>query len=241
MEGRLLMETPLVRGIFHRRYNRFLADVAIDGRTLTVHVPNTGSMATLTDPGVEAWLRPATTPDRKLPYTLVLLGLRDGGLALVDTALPNALVADGIAQGLIPELAGYATVRREVAYGSRSSRIDLLLTAPDRPVCHVEVKNVTMRSPTVAGRADFPDARTTRGAKHLEELADVARAGGRAVQFYLLSRTDCDRVGFARAIDPSYAETLERAVAAGVEVIAYRAEVAPDRLSVGRRCPVDVT
>lgn len=235
------MELTLVRGIFRRRYNRFLADVDLDGRTVTVHVPNTGSMATLNDPGVDAWLNPASTPGRKLPFTLTLLGLTDGGLALVDTGLPNALVAEGVAAGAIPELAGYTQVRREVAYGSRGSRIDLLLTAPGRPACHVEVKNVTMRSPSTAGRADFPDARTTRGLKHLEELSDVARAGGRAVQFFLVSRSDCHRAGIAATIDASYAQALVQAVAAGVEVIAYRAELSPTCATVGRPCPVDVT
>jgi sugar fermentation stimulation protein A len=230
--------TPLIPAVFIRRYQRFLADVELDGRTVTVHVPNTGSMLTLQESGVTAWLRPAL-PGRKLPFTLVLLGLPAGGLALVDTSVPNALVTEAVAAGAVPELAGYATHRREVAYGSRGSRIDLLLQHPDRPVCHVEVKNVTMRSTMVAGRADFPDARSERGAKHLAELADVARSGGRAVQFYLLSRDDCDRVGFAGGIDPLYAQAAREARDAGVEFLAYRARLAVDGLGLGERCRVE--
>jgi len=235
------VDLNLVHGVFCRRYKRFLADVELDGHLVTAHLPNTGSMATLLTPGMDAWLRPATNPARKLPFTLTLLGLPAGGLALVDTGLPNAVVAEGIAAGAIPELSGYTTLRREVAYGSRGSRADLLLTAPDRPICYVEVKNITMRSSQVVDRADFPDARTARGAKHLAELTDVVRAGGRAVQFYLMSRSDCTSAGIAAGIDPDYAQALRQAHAAGVEVLAYRAEVTPRSIAIKNRCFCEIS
>jgi len=231
------MQTGLIRARFLRRYQRFLADVVLDGRTVTVHVPNTGSMATLLpEPGEErdCWLAPATTPGRKLPYTLVLLGLADQGLALVDTSLPNRLVEEGIVAQRIPELAGYQTLRREVAYG-QASRIDLLLDDPSKGTCHIEVKNVTMAGAR-PGRADFPDAVTARGRKHLEELTALARAGQRAVQFFLVSRTDCTRAGLAAHIDPMYAEALRMAQEAGVEVIAYRATISSGSITVGSAC-----
>lgn len=230
------MLTGLIRARFLRRYQRFLADVVLDGRTVTVHVPNTGSMATLLPEAHEereCWLAAATTPGRKLPYTLVLLGLADQGLALVDTSLPNRLVEAGIVAGRIPELAGYATLRREVAYG-QSSRIDLLLDDPTKGSCHIEVKNVTMAG--APGRAVFPDAVTARGRKHLEELTQLARAGRRAVQFFLVARTDCTRAGLAVDIDPMYAEALRMAQEAGVEVIAYRATISPGSITVGSAC-----
>lgn len=252
------MDLSLVHGIFRRRYKRFLADIDYDGKVVTAHVPNTGSMMSLLTPGIDAWLAPARSPQRKLPFTLTLLGVgagagngagtgtsagsgisngtNNGGLALVDTSLPNAVVAEGIAVGAIPELAGYDHAQREVMYGSRRSRIDILLTSPHRPPCYVEVKNITMASRHASGQADFPDAPTERGLKHLAELEDVARSGSRAVQFYLLSRTDCDRAGIANDIDPHYAEALTRAVAAGVEVIVYRADISPRHVTVGKRC-----
>lgn len=230
------MDLTVVHGVFLRRYKRFLADVDLEGRVVTAHLPNTGSMATLVNPGVDAWLRPATNPARKLPFTLTLLGIPDGGLALVDTSLPNAVVAEGIAAGAVPELSGYQQVRREVVYGSQGSRVDLLLTSPDRPPCYVEIKNVTMRSSVDPQRADFPDAKTARGAKHLAELSEVVRAGSRAVQFYLVSRTDCRSMGIAAEIDAAYMQALRQAHAAGVEVLAYRAEVSETGVTVGQRC-----
>lgn len=232
------MDLHLTRAVFLRRYQRFFADVRLaDGRVVQAHVPNTGSMRSLQTAGVEAWLAPAADPARKLRWTLVLLGTPAGGLAVVDTGLPNKVVAEGVAAGAVPELAGYAACRREAPYGSRGSRCDLLLTAPGRADCYVEVKNVTMASEVVPGRADFPDAVTERGSKHLAELADLARAGTRAVQFFLVDRSDCTAAGIASGIDPGYAAALGRAVAAGVEVVCYRADIAPTRVAVGAACP----
>jgi sugar fermentation stimulation protein A len=163
---------------------------------------------------------------------------------LVDTSLPNRIVEEGIRRGRVSELAGYDRVRREVPYGQRS-RIDLLLEGPPdgrgrgngRPrTCHVEIKSNTMASSVESRRSDFPDSPTERGLRHLEELTALARRGQRAVQFYLVGRTDCGRAGFAEEIDPAYAEAAGRADEAGVEFLAYRAEIRQDRITVGRRC-----
>ncbi len=226
----------LVPARFLRRYRRFLADVELDGREVTVHVPNTGSMATLNTPGMTAWLAKAANPDRKLAWTLVLIGTPGGGLAVIDTGLPNRLAHAAVAAGIVPELAGYAVVRREVRYGV-NSRADLHLTGhPTRSDAWVEVKNTTMLG--APGRADFPDAVTERGRKHLHELAAVARAGGRAVQWFLVDRTDCDACGIAGAIDPAYAQALREAAAAGVEIIAWRADLSPTAARLARAVPV---
>ncbi len=218
------MRLELTRGIFRRRYQRFFADVEIPGiGAITAHCPNTGTMRTLLEDGADAWLRHSDDPKRKLAWTLVLLGV-PGGLALVDTSLPNTIVAEGITAGLVPSLAGYETLRREAYLGGRS-RFDMLLANPQDGSgrsCVIEVKNVTMRSAAVEGRADFPDAVTARGRKHLEELATLAGREMRAVQFYLLGRTDCTRVGIAAEIDPGYAQALETARVSGVEVIAVQ-------------------
>ena len=219
------MRLHLEPAILERRYQRFLADVIRpDGSRLTVHVPNTGSMATLHNPGCAAWLRLATNPARKLAYTLSLVGTPGGGLSIIDTGLPNGLAFEAVCAGTIPELAGYAGIRREVRYGSRGSRIDLLLTGhATRPDCWVEVKNVTMLG--APGRADFPDAVTERGLKHLEELSDVVADGMRGVQLYLIDRTDCRAAGIAHGFDPAYGAMAKRAALAGVEFLAYRLRV----------------
>ncbi|TVR45997.1 MAG: DNA/RNA nuclease SfsA [Planctomycetota bacterium] len=235
----------LREGRFLRRWKRFLSEVELDnGEVVTAHCPNSGSMATLLNPGIAAWLRHDPSPKRKLAWTLVLLETPAGGLAVVDTQLPNRVVAEGVAAGLVPELAGYGRARREVsmhcaAMGDENSRFDLVLDAcPNgRPACIIEIKNDTMLSQHQPGRADFPDARTERGAKHLRHLAALAQAGFRCVQFYLVNRSDCDSGGIADYIDPAYAVALGLARAAGVEVLAYRAEIQPQRLGIGQACP----
>ena len=233
------MQLELVRATFHKRYKRFFADCEIDGKIVTAHCPNTGSMKTLLNEGVEVWLRHDPSPHRKLAWTLTLMGLPGGGLALVDTAKPNAIVEEAVREGRIPPLRGYANLRREVKYGEANSRIDLLLESPDRPPCYVEVKNCTMLSDVKARRCDFPDGVSARGRKHLEELAYMVRRGARAVQFFLLSRTDCTRVGLADVIDPAYAAAMTVARAAGVEVLCYRTRIEPGSVVTARRCDFD--
>ncbi len=232
------MELTLVRATLLRRYKRFLADVRLgDGTTVIAHVPNTGSMATLLHPDGTAWLLPAANPERKLRWTVVLLATPGDGLAVVDTSLPNRLVQEAIVASGISELAGYSGCRREAAYGSRGSRADFHLSGHRaRPDAMIEVKNVTMLGQ--GDRAEFPDAVSERGQKHLLELADEVHAGRRGVQFYLVDRTDCTRCGIAATIDPVYAAGVRTAASAGVEFLAYRVAIAQRgerfNLSVGQ-------
>lgn len=236
------MRLDLTRGRFLRRYKRFFADVELPtGEVVCSHCPNTGSMATLLDPGAPAWVRHDPRPHRRLAWTLTVLGLGRRGRALVDTSLPNAVVEEGILRDRIPEVAGYDVIRREVPYGAQRSRIDLLLedTRGELPSCFIEVKNCTMASATTAGRADFPDSPSVRGVKHLEELTSVARGGSRAIQFYLVGRTDCVACGLAREIDPDYAAAAAEARERGVEFLAYRAVVRANAVTVGAACPFE--
>lgn len=152
-------------------------------------------------------------------------------LAGINTSRPNAIVEEAILAGQVPELAGYETLRREVKYGV-NSRIDILLEDPG--LCYVEVKNVTLkRDAKPHGCAEFPDAVTARGAKHLAELTDMVAEGHRAVMFYLVNRDDCDSFRLASDIDPNYAEAYEAATKAGVEVLVYRANLSPEGIEVG--------
>ena len=213
---------PLVPGRLVRRYKRFLADCRLDGGgEVTAHVANSGSMLGLSTPGARVHLSRSADPKRKLAWSWELVEV-DGALVGINTGLPNRVVAEAIADGRIPALAGYQTLRREVAYGVRS-RVDLLLEGEGRPPCYVEVKSATLSRR--AGLAEFPDAVTARGAKHLGELAAMVGAGARAVLVYLVQRGDCAAFEIAADIDPVYAAAARAAALAGVETLVAHADV----------------
>jgi sugar fermentation stimulation protein A len=215
--------SPLIPAKLIRRYKRFLADVELpSGESMTVHCANPGAMLGLAVPGARVWLSKSPNPKRKLNHSWELVEIDlGGGLELVgiNTSHPNVLAAEAIAAGRVPQLAGYASVRREVKYG-KNSRVEFLLAGNARPPCYVEIKNVhLMRQP---GLAEFPDAVTKRGAKHLVELADRVAAGDRAVMLFLVQIASAERFALARDIDPLYGAELDRARAAGVEAFAHR-------------------
>jgi sugar fermentation stimulation protein A len=227
---------PLVPARLLRRYKRFLADVDLaDGRTLTAHCPNPGSMLGLNAPGSEVWLSPAASPARKLPYTWELIRV-DGGLVGINTSHPNALAEEAIRQDRIAELTGYQRLRREVNYGV-NSRIDLLCERDGGPACYVEVKNVHLKR---SDAAEFPDCVTERGTKHLGELTAMVAAGHRAVMLYIVQRADCRRFSIAADIDPAYAAGLKRALQAGVEAICYSCRIDLAGITVAEPLPIDV-
>jgi sugar fermentation stimulation protein A len=228
---------PLVGARLSKRYKRFLADVTLDdGTALTAHCPNTGSMLGCQLPGSRVWLSRSDNPKRKYAYTWELVELDGGVLVGINTGRSNALVREAIESGVIGELGGYDEIRAEVRYGNENSRADFLLSGGDGD-CYVEVKNVT--AAVEDGVALFPDAVSTRGTKHLRELMGVVReAGKRAVLCFCVQRTDVDEVRPADDIDPDYGRTLREALGAGVEVIAYRAEMRPEAVVLAERIPV---
>ena len=226
----------MIEGRLVRRYKRFFVDVELDsGEVVVAHCPNTGSLEGCKEPGSPVWLRDSQSETRKLRHTWQAVKVGRSWVN-VDTSLPNRVVRDAVERGRVPELSGYASVRPEVRYGT-NSRIDLLLESQDRAPCYVEVKNTTL----ARGRtALFPDAVTSRGLKHLGELAAVAKDGARAVQFFFVSRRDVHEFRPAADVDPAYAEGLRRAAEAGVEVLAYRAKVERARLAVDSPLPVEL-
>ena len=229
-------QTPLVPARLIRRYKRFLADMALEatGAEVTVHCPNPGSMAGLAEPGMRAWVEPAA-PGRKLPYAWRLVELPGGHMAGIDTAVPNRVIGAALRSGRIAALAGYPGVRAEVRYGA-ASRVDFLLEGPAGRA-YVEVKNAHLRR--AGDWAEFPDCVTARGARHLDELAAMAREGHRAVLVYLVQRTDCARLRLAADIDPAYARAAGRAAAAGVEFLAYGTRIVPESVTLGDQLPVE--
>ena len=231
--------TPLVRGRLVQRYKRFLADIVLDdGTEITAHCPNPGAMIGLNMPGLVCWLSYDPNPKRKLPWTweMVEAPCPAGKFSSVglNTMHPNRLVAEALAAEAIPELAGYASIRREVKYG-KASRIDFLLEDPARAPCWLEVKNCHLRREGTL--AEFPDCVAARSLKHLGELEDMVAEGHRAVMLFVIQRTDCDVFAACHDLDPAYARGLEKAARAGVEVLCYDCDIGPDAIRIARRIP----
>jgi len=224
---------PLVRGTLVKRYKRFLADVILEnGTTVTAHCPNTGSMTDCCEPGRPVYLSVHDNPKRKYPHTWELIQMPES-LVGVNTLVPNRLVKQAVLTGQVAELAGYAEVRSEVRMGARS-RVDLMLQDDKRGTCHVEIKNCTM---VRDDRAYFPDAVTTRGLKHLHELAALVSKRNRSVMFYLIQRMDAEEFRPADHIDPAYGKALRQAVAQGVEILAYDVHIDLRGIRLNRRRP----
>jgi sugar fermentation stimulation protein A len=227
----------LIEGRLLRRYKRFLADVELsDGRCVTVHCPNTGSMRNCAEPGSRVWLLDSGNPKRKYPLGWELVEVDGRHLASINTGRANALVREAIEQGRIEALAGYRSIRQEVPYGEERSRIDLVLSQGAAADAWIEIKNVTLLE--ADGWGSFPDAVTLRGQKHLRELMLLARQGVRAVLLFCVPHGGIERVRPADAIDPAYGRLLREAQDKGVELLAWGATPTPEELVLNRRLEI---
>ena len=230
---------PLITGTLIQRYKRFLCDVKlVGGETITATCPNTGSMMGLTAPGSRVWLSESDSPTRKYRHTWEMIETDIGKgpvLVGINTNHPNAIVSEAITAGKVAELKGFASLRREVKYGV-NSRIDILLEGGHDAgkwggsMCYVEIKNVHLMRK--AGLAEFPDSKTERGVKHLEELSNMVAEGHRAVMLYLVQRADATRFDLAGDVDPAYAAAFVKAKAAGVEMLAYRCKLTAEAITL---------
>jgi len=224
-----------LQGTLLKRYQRFKADVRLrNGHVVTALCPNTGSMLSCSEPGRTVYLSRQHRPSRKLKYTWEMIKMPTS-LVGINTLVPNRLVKAAVTAGDIPGLSGFDVIRSEVRYGT-NSRIDLLLEkGEDR--CFVEVKNCTLAE----GRtAYFPDAITSRGLKHLNELEREKGAGHRAVMFYLIQRMDADAFRPADHIDPEYGRALRRAARKGLEILAYDVRIDLAGIRLNRLLPVQL-
>lgn len=228
------LDTDLIQGKFIKRYKRFFVDAELeDGTVVTAHCPNTGSMLGLMEEGVPVYLSPAKDPNRKLKFTLEMIKAPNSWVG-INTGRPNKIVHEALVAGKVKELKDFESIKPEQKYGT-NSRIDLLVQQSNGTPCYVEVKNVTLAE---GDTALFPDAVTTRGAKHLNELAEEAKKGNRALMFYLVQRSDCTSFNIAEQIDPTYAETLKAAMAVGVEAVAYQCNLSDKEIVLDKPLPI---
>lgn len=216
---------------FLRRVKRFSVETDVDGESVWAHTNNSGSMLGLLKPGARALLSPAPGPKRKLKWTLETLDL--GGVAVgVNTLTPNRLLKAAHLSGALPETRGYTEFKAEASIGN--SRLDARLEGPQGTL-YVEAKNVTLVEDDIA---IFPDAVTTRGQKHLQELIELASQGIRVASFYLIQRDDCSCFGMADMIDPDFARLFWQAREAGVEIWPYLASVSDQGIGLARKLPL---
>jgi len=236
------LQKKLQVGVLQKRYKRFLADITTGaGESITIHCPNTGSMKNCQEPGSRVWYSDSGNPKRKYACTWDFVEVDKNHIVGINTGLSNKLVHEAIASDRIDELTGYESIRTEVAYGAQRSRIDLLLKGttndPDA-MCYVEVKNVSLGLGD--GLGSFPDAVTTRGQKHLQELLHMHAQGHRAVLLFCVQHSGIRRITPADDIDPEYGRQLREVVSKGVEVLAYRAEIdlQNSRVTLREKVPV---
>ena len=227
---------PIKKGRLLKRYKRFLADIDLNGMEITAHCANPGSMMGLKDEGSVVWVTAANNPKRKLQYDWQVIEVGAAKIC-INTGLANKIVHEALLNKAIPQLAAYNTITPEQKY-AENSRIDFLLTETDITDCYVEVKSVTLsRKPALAS---FPDSKTTRGTKHLRDLAAMATSGQRSVMLYLVNRTDCTRFTLAADIDPDYAAAFTTAKASGVEAYAYGVDITRSGITLTTEVPIEI-
>ena len=213
-----------------RRYKRFLADVVLEnGGEVVAHCANPGAMTGLADPGMAVWLEDRRDAGTKLGWSWKLAELPGGHFAVIDTSLANRVVAEALADGMVPALAAYPDIAREVTL-EKGSRIDFRLSGPTGAIW-VEVNSVTLRRDGRLG--EFPDSVTARGARHLATLQASVASGSKAAMLYVMNRTDCDSLAIAADIDPAYGRAFEAARAGGVEMLCHGIRIAPTGITLG--------
>lgn len=222
------MQFPnLIKGNLIKRYKRFLADIILeDGSEITAHVPNSGAMTSCIEENCPVWVSFHDNPKRKLKYTLELTKMGEN-LICTNTGVANKIAIEAIENKTIKELQGYSSLKPEQKYGE-NSRIDILLENENEK-CYVEIKSVSLK---LKDSLAFPDAVTTRGTKHLNELISMVEQGHRAVMLYIIQRTDKASFRIANEIDKKYNEAFEIAKAKGVEVLVYQSEIDFENINI---------
>ncbi len=223
-------ENRLISGVFIKRYKRFFVDVQIDKKIVTAHCPNTGSMLNLLNKGNKVWLTKSNNPNRKLKYTLQIIQLKSTKVG-INTHLTNKIVTHGLKNNFISDFSKEVEIKSEVKF-STNTRFDFLLTEK-KFKAFLEVKNVTLSRKN--GIAEFPDAVTSRGAKHIDELIKAKKKGYKIYLMFVIQREDCNRLNIAKDIDPYYFEVLKKAVKNKLNVICYDCKFSPKGIELNRK------
>ena len=226
-------KNKLISGVFIKRYKRFFVDVKIKNKIVTAHCPNTGSMLGLLNKGNKVWLIKSNDPNRKLKYTLQII--EDSGSKIgVNTHLTNKLFSEALESNSLKEFSKGIKIQREVKFG-KNTRFDFLITEKKNKA-FIEVKNVTLkRNPKIA---EFPDAVTSRGAKHINELIKASKRGYKIYLIFIIQREDCNQLSIAKDIDPEYAKSLLKALKKKLNVLCYDCKFSPKGIKVNKKIKI---
>ena len=206
----------LISGEFIKRYKRFFVDIKIGNNTITAHCPNTGSMMGLLKKGAKVWISKSDNPKRKLKYTLQIFEDQKSKIG-INTHFTNKIVFDALRKGLIKKFLNVDDIKNEVKFGE-NTRFDFLLTEKTKKT-FMEVKNVTLSRKNKI--AEFPDAITSRGLKHIQELLRAKQKGFEICLLFVIQRNDCSKFQLAKDIDPKYCELLIKAVKKNLKILCY--------------------
>ncbi len=219
----------LISGEFIKRYKRFFVDIKMGNNTITAHCPNTGSMMGLLKKGNKVWFSRSDNPKRKLKYTLQIFENQNSKIG-INTHLTNKIVFDGFKKGWIKNFTNIDNIKREVKFGE-NTRFDFLLTEKTKKT-FIEVKNVTLsREKNVA---EFPDAVTSRGLKHVKELLKAKQKGFEIYLLFVIQRNDCSKFQLAKDIDPQYCEFLIKAVKKNLKILCYDCKFSSKGIKLNR-------
>tara|TARA_Y100001958_G_C21087293_1_gene441593 strand:- start:202 stop:903 length:702 start_codon:yes stop_codon:yes gene_type:complete len=223
-------DNKLIPGLLIKRYKRFFADVRVNNQILTVHCPNTGSMHGLLDEGNKVWISKSNNPKRKLRYTLEIIEVKKTKVG-INTHSTNKIVLDALQNNLIKEFSDNINIKPETKFGA-NTRFDFLVSSK-KYQSFIEVKNVTLSRKR--NLAEFPDAETLRGLKHIGELIKASKKKFKVYILFVIQRNDCSSFSIAKDIDPNYANALSKAVKNNLKILCYDCKFSPKGIKLNRQ------
>jgi len=220
----------LLQGTLIKRYKRFFVDIKYQNETVAAHCPNSGSMMGLLNKGNSVWFSKSSNPKRKLKYTLEIVSV-DKKLVGINTQLTNKIVLEALNQKKIKNLVKFVNIKAEAKFSDKT-RFDFLISN-NKDKCFLEVKNVTLvRSNKIA---EFPDAITSRGTKHLKELIAAKKKGYESYILYLIQREDCKSFKIADDIDQEYKTAFNEAFKNGVKILCYDCKLSSEEIRLNNQ------
>ena len=228
-------ENKLISGLLVKRYKRFFVDIKINKQIITAHCPNTGSMYGLLKEGNKVWISKSKNPKRKLKYTLEIIEI-DHSKVGINTHLTNKIVLEALQNNLFKEFDNISEIKPEVKFGN-NTRFDFLIIEKNYKI-FVEVKNVTLSRKKEL--AEFPDAITTRGLKHINELIKASKKGYKIYILYLIQRNDCKHFSIAKDIDSDYAKALKKAVKNKLNILCYDCKISSKGIKLNKQIKINI-